>query len=168
MSATEHDPPEVVQRAVRQEEELEHREKFRRLKELHRRAHSNPVTSFLTKVVLTVVGVGLILAGFVMLIGPGQGILAILLGLGVLALEWPWAERLLRRLRERIHHAREQAALVDPRVRRRRMLLGALATLVVVAALAWLVYRFGWPAATVSSWRWLQGYVGFLPDLPGM
>jgi uncharacterized protein (TIGR02611 family) len=166
--AAEHEPPKVVQEAVVQEEQAEQHQRFRRLKELHAKAHSNPVSSFLTKVFLTLVGLVLILAGIVMLVGPGQGVLAILLGLGVLALEWPWAERLLHRLRERIHQARERAALVDPKVRRRRALLTALAVLVVCGLLAWLVHRFGWPSATVSSWRWLQGFVGFLPDLPGM
>ena len=49
-------------------------ERFVRLRRLHARAHSNPVTSLITKVVVTIVGVFLILIGIVMLIGPGQGI----------------------------------------------------------------------------------------------
>ena len=62
------------------------------------------------KLAIAVVGVVVVLAGVVMLFVPGQGVLTILLGLGILATEFVWAHRLLRRLRIRLkkdyHRAR--------------------------------------------------------------
>ncbi|MBI1319672.1 MAG: hypothetical protein GC168_12100 [Candidatus Hydrogenedens sp.] len=57
------------------------------------------VTKLARKIAVAVVGVVLIIAGIIMLFVPGQGILTILLGLGVLATEFPWAHRMLRRFR---------------------------------------------------------------------
>lgn len=57
-----HQPPKLVQEAVLVEEELEKRERFHRLRELRRRAHSNPVSSFITKVIVFLIGSALILA----------------------------------------------------------------------------------------------------------
>jgi len=54
------------------------------------------------KIAIAVVGVVVVLAGVVMLFVPGQGVLTILLGLGILATEFVWAHRLLRRLRIRL------------------------------------------------------------------
>lgn len=163
-----HEPPELVQRALAREAELEQSERFARLKRLHRKAHSNPISAFFTKVLLTLVGGFFVLAGIVMLVGPGQGVLAILFGLAILAVEWPWAERLLRRLRERLHEARVKAAALDPKTRRRRILLTVLAVIAAAATAACFIGWFGWPSAAVSSWHWLQSFAGFLPDLPGM
>lgn len=50
---------------------------------------------------VAVVGVILILAGVVMLIIPGPGILTIVLGLALLATEFSWAHALLKRLQTR-------------------------------------------------------------------
>ena len=55
--------------------------------------------------VTAVVGGAVLLAGFVMLFTPGQGILTILLGLGILATEFPWAARLLKRMKEKFKDA---------------------------------------------------------------
>jgi uncharacterized protein (TIGR02611 family) len=46
-------------------------------------------------------GVIVLLLGIVMLIAPGPGVLTIALGLGILATEFIWARRLLKRLRQR-------------------------------------------------------------------
>lgn len=56
-----------------------------------------------TSVVATlVIGTILIVAGLVMLVTPGPGLLAIAAGLAVLAREFRWARRLLARVRARI------------------------------------------------------------------
>lgn len=52
----------------------------------------------------TAVAVGgfiVLLAGLAMLVLPGPGLLVTAIGLGMLALEFPWAERLLVRVTER-------------------------------------------------------------------
>ena len=53
-------------------------------------------------------GFTLLLVGAVMLVTPGPGWLVILLGLGLLAAEFVWAQRLMTRIRregERAYHA---------------------------------------------------------------
>jgi uncharacterized protein (TIGR02611 family) len=47
------------------------------------------------RVFLVIAGFTLLLAGVVMLVTPGPGIAAILLGLGLLAAEFVWARRLM-------------------------------------------------------------------------
>ena len=47
------------------------------------------------RVFLIVAGFTLLLAGVVMLVTPGPGMLVILLGLGLLAAEFVWARRLM-------------------------------------------------------------------------
>jgi uncharacterized protein (TIGR02611 family) len=138
---------------------------WRRLQE---RLHANPVTGLLTKAVVTVLGVGVILAGVVMMVAPGPGVVAILAGLAILGTEYHWARRLLRGLRVRAARAADRARAVDPAVRRRR--IGqAVATIVAVvggvAAYAWLA---GWPTWAVRGWNWVQGLSGLVPELPGM
>jgi uncharacterized protein (TIGR02611 family) len=63
------------------------------------------------------------IAGFVVLLGgivlslpfvPGPGLLLIAIGLGMLALEFAWAERLLERIVDRLEQAGERAARASP------------------------------------------------------
>jgi tellurite resistance protein TerC len=49
------------------------------------------------RLVVLVFGATIVLLGLVMVVTPGPGILVIFLGLGLLALEFAWAARLLRR-----------------------------------------------------------------------
>jgi uncharacterized protein (TIGR02611 family) len=53
------------------------------------------------KIIKGIIGGLITLIGVVMLVTPGPGILAILIGLGILATEFPSARRLLNRLRRR-------------------------------------------------------------------
>jgi tellurite resistance protein TerC len=52
------------------------------------------------KAVVAVVGLTILSIGVAMIVLPGPAILVIPLGLGVLALEFAWAERVLRRVKE--------------------------------------------------------------------
>ena len=52
------------------------------------------------RIVVALVGFTLVLAGVVMIVTPGPGWLTILLGLSVLGLEFVWARRLLKRLKQ--------------------------------------------------------------------
>jgi uncharacterized protein (TIGR02611 family) len=135
---------------------------------LHRKLHSHPVLSVATKVVVTLVGGLVMLAGVVMLFTPGQGILAIVLGLAILATEYAWAERWLRKAKEKAADAKRRAEEMDPAVRRRRLLIAGVAVLVVVgAAVAYLV-TYDWPGVVVDGWDWVQSLAGWVPELPGM
>ena len=58
------------------------------------------------KPAITLVGGALVLAGIVMLVIPGPGLLTIAAGLAVWAQEYHWASRLLTRVRARITRLR--------------------------------------------------------------
>jgi uncharacterized protein (TIGR02611 family) len=64
------------------------------------------------RVAVLVVGLFLLVAGLVMLVLPGPGVLVTMAGLAVLATEFDWARRLLARMRQ---HARR----LSDQVRRR-------------------------------------------------
>ena len=51
------------------------------------------------RVFLIIAGFTLLLAGVIMLVTPGPGLLVIFLGLGLLAAELVWARRLMDRMR---------------------------------------------------------------------
>lgn len=51
------------------------------------------------RVFLIIAGFTLLLAGVIMLVTPGPGLLVIFLGLGLLAAEFVWARRLMDRMR---------------------------------------------------------------------
>jgi uncharacterized protein (TIGR02611 family) len=53
------------------------------------------------RLVITVVGFGVVIAGVVMLVVPGPGLLVIIAGLAILATEFVWAERALKKARDK-------------------------------------------------------------------
>jgi uncharacterized protein (TIGR02611 family) len=65
--------------------------------------------------VVFIVGVALLVAGTAMLVLPGPGIAVILLGLVVLAKEFPWARRVLDWARDRFVQLKDQAQARMPR-----------------------------------------------------
>ena len=74
-------------------------------------------------------GLGAFLAGIARLVLPGPGIPLLAVGLGLLALEFEWADRLLSRV---VRHAER----VAPASTEKRIALGALAIAAAVAATA--------------------------------
>ncbi len=100
-----------------------------------------------------VLGFGLVLAGIAMLVLPGPGWAAIILGLIVLASEYAWARRLLDPVRRWAKRAADAA--LDPRVRRRNLAITAVLVVIGLAALAWYVVTFGWTLQPVLDlWPW--------------
>ena len=73
------------------------------------------------RVAFAVAGFLVVLGGILLLVLPGPGVLVIALGLGMLALEFAWAERALERALLRLDHEVE-------RVKRRRARRRAKAT----------------------------------------
>jgi len=135
---------------------------------LHLRLHSNPALSLTSKIVITVVGTLVFLGGVVMLVTPGPAFVLIPLGLAILATEWDWADRLLQVAKKKAKEAKARAESMDPKVRRRRLLLTALAFILVFGGSATYVAVNDWPSFAVSMWDWIQGFAGWLPELPGM
>ncbi len=74
----------------------------------------------LRRVVIALVGFSVLLVGLIMVVGPGPAVLVIPLGLGILGLEFRWARRLLRYVRQRLQSGiedltRRTGAKPDPR-----------------------------------------------------
>lgn len=53
------------------------------------------------RLIIAVIGFTVVLIGIVMLVTPGPGWLVIFLGLSLLAAEFVWARRLMKRLKEK-------------------------------------------------------------------
>jgi uncharacterized protein (TIGR02611 family) len=134
----------------------------------HHHLHRNRAMSATTKLVVTLVGSGVLTAGLIMMVTPGPGLLGIVAGLAILATEWDWADRWLTTARRKLHEAKQAAEAMDPRVRRRRIVLTATVAVLAVCAAASYVALQDWPGWSVSIWDRAQSYFGFLPDLPGM
>ncbi len=93
-----------------------------------RAAHRNIVV----RLAIIVAGLALVLAGLAMLVLPGPGIVAILVGLGLLAQEFAWADRLLRTVRRRTK--------VDEVTKQPIWVQAALALVTVTAVVAGIAY----------------------------
>jgi len=63
------------------------------------------------RVVVTLVGGTVVLTGLVMLVFPGPAFVVIPIGLAILGLEWAWARRLLRAVKEKGGEAFEKAGI---------------------------------------------------------
>jgi uncharacterized protein (TIGR02611 family) len=137
------------------------------LRTLHQRLHQNPVTGLVTKIAVTGVGLVVIAAGIVMMVAPGPGIVAILVGLAILATEWKWAGYVLRWMRSKAAAAAEKTG-ADPAQRRRRILVALAAVAALLAAVTAYVVVAGWPRFAVRGWDWLQDISSLVPELPGM
>jgi uncharacterized protein (TIGR02611 family) len=90
------------------------------------------------RVVFAVAGFAVLLAGVIMLVTPGPGIAVILIGLGMLALEFAWAERWLERVLTRAEAAVDHVAQGPPWQRAAVLALG------VVTAIAFGAIVFLW------------------------
>lgn len=95
------------------------------------------------------VGFGLVLAGIAMLVLPGPGWAAIILGLIVLASEYAWARRLLDPVRRWARKAADAA--LDPRVRKRNLAIAGSLAVVGVGLAIWYVAAFGFTLQPVTS-----------------
>lgn len=61
------------------------------------------------RLIVLVVGTGVVLVGVLMLFGPGPAIVVIPVGLAILATEFKWAHQLLTRFREETSKRAHQA-----------------------------------------------------------
>lgn len=61
------------------------------------------------RIVIGVIGGTILLGGFIMILTPGPGLAAILLGLAILAVEFTWAKLWLAKVRHSVTPAGRQA-----------------------------------------------------------
>ena len=139
-----------------------------RIRALQARLHAHPVGAAATKTVVAVVGTAVLAVGVLMIVTPGPALVLIPAGLAVLATEFEFARRWLQAARDRAREAKARSQALDPRVRRRRRLLGSVGVVVLLGAVAGYVALFDWPGLAVSAWDRLQDLAGWVPDLPGM
>ncbi|MET8682569.1 TIGR02611 family protein [Streptomyces sp. NPDC004647] len=87
------------------------------------------------------VGLAVVVAGVIMLPLPGPGWLVIFGGLAVWATEFVWAQLALRWTKRKVTEAAHKA--LDPRVRRRNIILTTIGLVVIAVAVAVYVWKFG-------------------------
>lgn len=89
------------------------------------------------RIAVTIAGFAVLLAGLVMMVTPGPGILGIIAGLAILATEYAWAETMLDKTKQRAGEA-AKAATASPI----RVALAVAATAVGIgAAVFWFFLR---------------------------
>lgn len=82
-------------------------------------AHRGPVRAVVVKVGVSVLGPLVVLAGVAMTVLPGPGLVVIALGMALLALEYEWARRLVRRFGQTLSRVRRAALPDDASLARR-------------------------------------------------
>ncbi|MET7850076.1 TIGR02611 family protein [Streptomyces avermitilis] len=88
-----------------------------------------------------IVGLAVVVAGVIMLPLPGPGWLVIFGGMAIWATEFVWAQLVLRWTKRKVTEATQRA--LDPRVRRRNIILTAVGLVIIVALVAVYVWKFG-------------------------
>jgi uncharacterized protein (TIGR02611 family) len=111
---------------------------------------SNPILHRSWQVAVFLVGLAVAAGGVVLLPLPGPGWVVIFAGLGIWATEFVWAQLFLRWARRKVAKAARHA--LDPRVRRRNIILTSVGVAVVIALVGVYVRWFGWRA----PWRLAQ------------
>ncbi|MFG2891540.1 TIGR02611 family protein [Streptomyces sp. NPDC048248] len=88
-----------------------------------------------------VVGLAVVVAGVIMLPLPGPGWLVIFGGMAIWATEFVWAQLVLRWTKVKVTEAAQKA--LDPKVRRRNIILTTIGLVIIAVALAVYVWKFG-------------------------
>jgi uncharacterized protein (TIGR02611 family) len=89
------------------------------------------------RIAVTVVGLVALIAGAIMMVTPGPGVLVIVAGLAILATEWAWAERLLDKAKQSGKVVLDQATASPARI-----VLSVLLTLGGIAVGIWAFMYF--------------------------
>ena len=118
------------------------RVRFRRIRAARERARQRRALDLTWRIVAFMVGIAVIGAGFAGLILPVlPGWALIFVGLGILATEFAWAERILLRVKEHAAAAAEKA--MDPAKRRRNIWIATVLVACVAVISAWYYAKFG-------------------------
>ncbi|WP_328769384.1 TIGR02611 family protein [Streptomyces sp. NBC_00286] len=87
------------------------------------------------------IGLAVIVMGVILLPLPGPGWLVIFAGMALWATEFAWAQRVLRWAKRKVTEAAHRA--LDPRVRRRNLVLTAVGVAICAALLSVYVWKYG-------------------------
>ncbi|MBW5425925.1 TIGR02611 family protein [Streptomyces sp. BG9H] len=88
-----------------------------------------------------IVGLAVVVAGIIMLPLPGPGWLVIFGGMAIWATEFVWAQLVLRWTKRKVTEAAQRA--LDPKVRRRNIILTTIGLVIVAVLVAIYVWKFG-------------------------
>jgi uncharacterized protein (TIGR02611 family) len=88
-----------------------------------------------------VVGLAVVAAGVLMLVLPGPGWVVIFGGMAIWATEFVWAQLVLRWTKRKVTEAAQKA--LDPRVRRRNIILTCTGLVIIAVLVLVYVARFG-------------------------
>lgn len=94
-----------------------------------------------------VVGLAVVVAGVIMLPLPGPGWLVIFGGMAIWATEFVWAQLVLRWTRRKVTEAAQRA--LDPKVRRRNIILTVTGLVIIAVLVGIYVWKFG----IVMPWK---------------
>ncbi|MGW6237645.1 TIGR02611 family protein [Streptomyces sp. NPDC055094] len=94
-----------------------------------------------------VVGLAVVIAGVFMLVLPGPGWLVIFGGMAIWATEFVWAQLVLRWTRRKVTEAAQKA--LDPKVRRRNIILTTIGLVIIAVLLGIYLWKFG----IVMPWK---------------
>jgi uncharacterized protein (TIGR02611 family) len=94
-----------------------------------------------------IVGLAVVGAGIVMLPLPGPGWLVIFGGMAIWATEFVWAQLVLRWTRRKVTEAAQRA--LDPKVRRRNIVLTTVGLVIIAVLVGIYVWKFG----IVMPWK---------------
>jgi uncharacterized protein (TIGR02611 family) len=99
------------------------------------------------QVAVFVVGLAVVVAGIIMLPLPGPGWLVIFGGMAIWATEFVWAQLVLRWTKRKVTEAAQKA--LDPKVRRRNIILTVIGLVVIAVLVGIYVWKFG----IVMPWK---------------
>ncbi|MFJ9625157.1 TIGR02611 family protein [Streptomyces sp. NPDC101181] len=88
-----------------------------------------------------IVGLGVVVAGVLMLVLPGPGWLVIFAGMAIWATEFVWAQLVLRWTKRKVTEAAQRA--LDPKVRRRNIILTTVGLVIMAVLVGIYVWKFG-------------------------
>ncbi|MFE1250092.1 TIGR02611 family protein [Streptomyces sp. NPDC058766] len=88
-----------------------------------------------------VIGLAVVVAGIIMLPLPGPGWVVIFGGMAIWATEFVWAQLVLRWTKRKVTEAAHRA--LDPRVRRRNIILTTVGLVIVAVLVGVYVWKFG-------------------------
>ena len=120
------------------------REKYLRpewLERLRLKIARNKALELVYRLAVLAIGSVILLAGVAMLIFPGPGWAAIVLGLLILATEFRWAEILLEPLQRLINKLASRAK--DPQARGENIVFVLVAVIAIALGLWWYLARYG-------------------------
>jgi uncharacterized protein (TIGR02611 family) len=88
-----------------------------------------------------IVGLAVVAAGVIMLPLPGPGWVVIFGGMAIWATEFVWAQLVLRWTKRKVTEAAQRA--LDPKVRRRNLILTVIGLVIIAALVSVYVWKFG-------------------------